>query len=381
MSPRKICFVGLENLSVLAPEYKDRGIGGEQVQQTLLARAFTKRGYDVCMVVADYGQVDGAKWAGIKTFKAYRPRAGLPVLRFAHPRWTGMWSALKRADADVYYTSCAGMQIGLVALFCRRHGKKMIFRIASDADCDPDRLLIRFARDKLLYEYGLKHADAVLAQSSYQKETLSHYYGMQSVLAGMLVEAPSSVFGFSSRDIPVLWVSTLRELKRPQLMLDLAEILPQLAMHMIGGRGAGSEALYDVVHLRAQTLPNISFHGQLPYQEVNVCYSRAKVFVCTSEIEGFPNSYLQSWVRGTPVVAFFDPDGVIERNGLGCAVRSLDEMRNVVRQFNSDRALWLKTSERCKAYMAREYGEDRILAPYVDMIEVLCGSREQVATL
>ena len=33
----KICFVGLDNLPVLAPEYREHYIGGDSVQQTLLA--------------------------------------------------------------------------------------------------------------------------------------------------------------------------------------------------------------------------------------------------------------------------------------------------------------------------------------------------------
>src|SRR5882762_6039842 len=110
----KICFVGLDNLPVLDPEYRQHHIGGESVQQTLLGRALARRGHDVSMVVADYGQTDGMKREAIRVLKAYRPDAGIPVLRFLHPRWTGMWSALERADADLYYTSCAGMHVGLV---------------------------------------------------------------------------------------------------------------------------------------------------------------------------------------------------------------------------------------------------------------------------
>ena len=66
----------------------------------------------------DHGQPDGAVWDGVQTFKAYARSAGLPVLRFVHPRWTGLVSALSRADADVYYTSCAGGLVGQIAMFC-----------------------------------------------------------------------------------------------------------------------------------------------------------------------------------------------------------------------------------------------------------------------
>src|SRR5436190_7212649 len=102
-----ICLVGLDNLPVLAPEFREHVIGGESVQQTLLARALSRRGHRVTMVTADYGQQDGACWSSVQVFKAYRPESGIPVLRFIHPRWSGIWSALARADADVYYTSCA----------------------------------------------------------------------------------------------------------------------------------------------------------------------------------------------------------------------------------------------------------------------------------
>ena len=147
----KICFLGLDNLPVLSPEHREHYVGGESVQQTLLARALTARGHEVSMVTADYGQADGAVWEGIRVHKAYRPAAGLPVLRFVHPRWSGLWSALARADAQLYYTSCAGMQVALLALFCARRGRRFVFRSASDSDCDPSKLLIRYARDRWLY--------------------------------------------------------------------------------------------------------------------------------------------------------------------------------------------------------------------------------------
>ncbi|HYS11666.1 MAG TPA: glycosyltransferase family 4 protein, partial [Burkholderiaceae bacterium] len=188
----KICFVGLDNLPVLAPEYKQHPVGGASVQQTLLARALARRGHDVSMVVADLGQADDARWDAIRVLKAYRPDAGLPLLRFIHPRWTELWSALRRADADLYYTSCAGMHVGLLALFCRRFHKRFVFRSASESDCDPSRLLVRFARDRWLYAYGLRRADAILVQSRSQGEALARSYGLAARVADSFVENPAS---------------------------------------------------------------------------------------------------------------------------------------------------------------------------------------------
>jgi len=367
MMPR-ICFVGLNNLAVLAREYNSHGIGGEEVQHTLLARAMAARGYEVSMVVMDYGQADGAEWEGVKTYKTYRSEDGLPVLRFFHPRWTGVWAALKRADADIYYLSCASLRVGLTSLFSRQHGRKLVFRIASDMDCEPQKLLIEYNywRDRRIYEYGLYRADAILAQSMHQQEAMQRNYRLASTLASMLVDQPRDILTFEQRTIPVLWVSNIRQLKRPDLVLEFADRTPEIAVHMIGGRIADSADLFDETRQRASTLPNVMFHGQIPYHEINDYFANALVFTNTSDIEGFPNSYLQAWSRGTPVVAFFDPDGLIAREGLGIAVRNTEEMRKAVKELTTNREQWLATSARCVAFMRREFNEDRILAPYLE---------------
>jgi len=366
-----VCFVGMQNIPVLAPEYNQHGIGGEQVQQTLISKAMVKRGYKTSMIVADYGQEDGQEWDGVVTYKAYKFNAGLPVLRFIHPRTTGLWLALKRADADVYYISCAGMQVGLVAMFAKYYGKKVIFRIASDADCSPEKLLIEFWRDKKLYEYGLKNVDHILSQSKQQSIELLKNYNRESHIAGMLVEGCKNDYDFDKRDICVLWVSNLRQLKRPDLLLKLASEIPKYFFHMIGGPVGNEESYYDKIHDQAEGIDNINFHGQIPYHDVNDYFERAKIFVNTSDTEGFPNSYLQSWVRGTPVITFIDPDGIIEKEGLGIAVSTIEEMNEAIQSLISDQSKWQKTSTRCKEFMNQYYNDDQILEPYLSAFNAL----------
>jgi glycosyltransferase involved in cell wall biosynthesis len=365
----KICFLGQDNLPVLAREYNRHGVGGAQVQMTLIAKALAMRGHDVSMVVGDYGQEDGRSWDGIRTFKTFKANAGFPVIRFIHPHWSRTWMALSRADADVYFTSCAGMQVGLLALYCMRVNKGFVFRLAHDDDADPQKMLVRLWRDKKLYEYGLKRAESILCQNNTQRDRLKTNYALEASLIKSLVEPPAIDHPLQDRNIETLWVSNLRDIKRPDLALELARRLPHRRLHMVGGRQAGFTQMYETIQREATVLPNLTFHGRVPYHEVGDLFDRTRVFVNTSDSEGFPNTYLQSWRRGVPVVAFFDPDALIRREELGYAVSSMDEMQQAVEKLLSDDDEWHRISNRCRAYMERHHGDDVVLRPYLEAIE------------
>ena len=364
-----ICFVGFANLAVLAPAVDRSGASGEPLQHTLLATALARRGYRVSMVVLDHGQPDGAVWEGVQTFKAYALGAGLPVLRFVHPRWTGLVSALNRADADVYYSSCAGGLVGQLGMFCARRGKRFVFRTASDADCKPDALIAMGPwprRDKWLYERGLRRASSVLVQSAHQQELMRRNYGLDSSIAGMIVQPSGSEREFGERDIDALWVSNLRSVKRPDVLLSIAERLPHVSFHMVGGTTPGAAGFFATVKAQAESRSNVTFHGAVAYRNVSEFYSRARVLVNTSDVEGFPNTYLQAWASGTPVVTFFDPDGVIAREGLGATVRTAQEMCEAVRRLTSDESEWKAARRRCLDFIERHYSEDVVLQPYLE---------------
>ena len=305
---KSICFVGLDNY-VLNPTIGKSYIGGESVQQSLLAKAFVSFGYHVSLVTLDVGQQDGGVIDNIKVWKTYREEAGIPVFRFLYPRITSIVRALTHADADIYYQSPAGMLTGLTAAFCRAKGRKFIHRIASDANCIPGQQLIRYWRDRKVYEYGLRRADLVAAQTVKQIRLLRNHYGLRSVPVNMVVEFPKENSN-AKRDIDVLWVNNLRQVKRPELFLQLAAMLSGYRFVMIGGPCPGQDNYYQQILHKAGALGNLEFLGALPYGKINQYFARAEVFVNTSEIEGFPNSFLQAWVRGVPVVSFFDPASI-----------------------------------------------------------------------
>jgi len=89
------------------------------------------------------------------------------------------------------------------------------------------------------------------------------------------------------------------------------------ASEIAGGPSPDDPSLFEEVRRAAQALPNVRFLGPVPFHDVRRLFERARMLVGTSEIEGVPNTYLQAWGHGTPVVAYLDPEHLISENRLG----------------------------------------------------------------
>lgn len=370
MTPRKICIVGLDACGLLSGEGDLRYIGGETVQHVLLARAWRDLGHDVSMIVFDDGQGPKRVVDGITVIAAHRRRAGLPGLRFFHPRASKLFSALMAADADIYYQSPAGAFSGITAWFCRMAGRRFIMRIASDSDCEKEHTRIRFWRDRRLFAYALRHADLVAAQTRVQADMLRANHRIDAPVVNMLVEPPRRGAGPAEKDIDVLWLSNLRPLKRPELVLELARQLPQVKFTLAGGHlpGLRGGTYFEDVSAAASRLPNVDMPGAVRYADSGRWIERAKIFLNTSIVEGFPNTFLQAWSRGVPVVSFFDPDGLIRRLQLGAVPASTDDMRESIRGLLEADVYRENIGRRARDFVSREF-TGAAAERYIELLE------------
>jgi len=366
MAP-KICFVEGAAYAVLDSKTQIKSTGGESVQHMLLAKAFVERGWQVSMVSGDIGQDDGIIVDGVRVWKTSKRSAGLPYVRFFYPRLVKMWRAIRKADADIYFQSCAGVMTGVLARFVAGRNRKMIFRIAHDTDCIPGEQLINLKRDRRIYEYGLRRADLISSQSNTQARALEENYGLKSFEVDMAAEIPEDS-GDASRNIDVLWVNNFRQFKRPDLLLEIARNMPEVSFTIIGGPMQGFEDLYDKIRNEASMIDNIDFVGSVPYREVNSYFERAKLFLNTSDSEGFPNSFLQAWVRRVPVVSYFDPDGFIASKGLGVSVKTQNDFVEALDGLLSDEGERREIGRRSRQFVIDRYSPRAIAIEYERLI-------------
>lgn len=331
-----VCFLAPAAWPVISGDRSIKTAGGAEVQMGFLARAFAKAGYRVTMICMDYGQKDGIEIEGVRVLKMHKPEGGIPVLRFVHPRFTSLWRAMRRADAGIYYQRAAGVHTGYVAAFCRWYGRSFVFAAAHDTDLDPACPLFHYRRDKAIYRWGLSHADAVVVQNPVQKELCESKHGRDALLVRSCYAPPPG-----ARNDPggyVLWVSTMRRWKRPELFIELARRLPQYRFRMVGG-GDG-DAYYSALRNQATTVPNLEFVGFVPHADIEREFDGARVFVNTSEHEGFPNTFLQAWARGVPCASFVDAGSTVDGQTVLSRALDVDGLTKAVDGLMSDDRMW-----------------------------------------
>ena len=370
-----VCFVAPALYPVIA-ERGDLGVvGGAEVQQAFIARQLVARGYRVSVISHDYGQRDGELVGGMRVIKMFRPDAGLPGVRALHPRLTGLWSALKRADADVYYQRSSAMTTGVMSFFCRRNGRSSIYAGAADVDFIPGREKIRDPWWRATFRYGLRNVDRVVVQNPTQITLARQHHGIEPVLVPSMFE-PVAEGHAQAGNHEVLWCGMMREVKRPGLLLELARRLPDVPFRMVGGPVSSSEgqATWQRIQAEAVSLPNLKLEGFLPYEAADRRYPQARVFLNTSVSEGFPNTFLQAWARGVPTLSFVDVGSRLDGEPVGGVCMDMDDMERRLRQLLTDDDAWLNASQRVRLYYEVNHSAEATMKAYETLLDGLCRS-------
>jgi glycosyltransferase involved in cell wall biosynthesis len=227
---------------------------------------------------------------------------------------------------------------------------------------------MRYRRDRWLFDYGVRNASLIAAQTERQRELLARHYGVQSEPVNMAVEMP----GASStrhKDIDVVWVGNLRPVKRPDIAIDIARRLPHYRFALIGGSVPSEKAYFERIASEAKALPNLLMTGGVSHQAVGDWFDRSRVHLNTSDYEGFPNTFLQAWIRAVPVASFFDPDGLIERRALGRRCTGVDAMCAALEEMLRDPAGCAAIGESAREFVSSNYAARDVALRYLELLD------------
>lgn len=338
-----------------------RQAGGAEVRARILADSLVARGYKVSFAVHNYGQApEIITDNGIRVVTASGKRRGAPLLRLVTQTLPADLRAFRTIDADVYIEMGVSWRTGMLTWLCRGRGRRFILWLASITDpCAGVKGQSRVPRHaRWPAQWGLRHAEVVIAQTREQRDLMHTLHGRDCpVIPNIWVPGPG---GGAKADPPeVLWAARYLPLKRPEWVLEVARRLPEVRFRLAGGAGEGHEDLVERVREMAAELPNVEILGFVPFAEMDQYYARASALLCTSTIEGFPNTFLQAWEHSTPVVSTLDPDGVLAENGIGVACKDVEELvAGVQRACGPEGA---QMGARARAYLERVHSVDAVM--------------------
>ena len=202
-----------------------------------------------------------------------------------------------------------------------------------------------------LFKALLKKSYRLFVQNNFQKETIEKRYNIKTYML-------KSGYFLKKEDInikdSVLWVSRLEPWKRAEIFINLAKKLPNYKFQLIGPQYRGFLFYENKIKEMAKDVNNLELIGFVPFDEIDNYFNKAKIFVNTSKREGFPNTFIQSFLASTPVVSLsVNPDNIFSDSSVGIYCDDDEEkMKETIIKLFSDEEMYKKMSE--KAYLKAE---------------------------
>lgn len=366
--------------------------GGAELRCHLFGSALAAAGdFSVTMVVMDHPALrelkPGGKLAVIgdaALTASPAPSAGASAPSLAKRLWTRFkvqvlggeppvdtrhFAAWAAADADIYGIFGVSDLAATLAVFCRRHGKKMVLFLSTDTDLSPGYR----ARSFQTNDYGsraawnhhaLMSADLIVAQTRRQQALLAERFARQALVVpspiDLRISATQMTGPAGGLQNYVLWIGKSDTVKQPDLLVGIARACPELKFVMVlNNTDAG---IFEAI--RASAPANLSLIESFKPAEADDLFSRALVLVNTSRFEGFPNTYLQAGKHGIPVLSLnADPDGMLEEPRCGvCAHGSLPALTTALQRVAADTALHAEYSRNIRAYVHQHHDIEQCTA-------------------
>jgi glycosyltransferase involved in cell wall biosynthesis len=327
---------------VMVQNHPGISMGGAQYQGHLLAAELARRpGVEVIYLARDVPPDFAAhndipyQVRSIGTFAGIRRRAALFDAR-------QLWRTLSELRPDVIYQQMRQSYTAVCAQYSRQARIPFFFQIASDLDLDPSWITNGISAnlpfdiaESIVGLWGLRHARYVIAQTPRQARILRERFGVDAAtVVRNFQPLPASLAPKPSGPVEVFWVANLKEVKRPELFVKLAEsfIDREDLTFTMAGRPSGLRRRFAPLMERIGRTRNLQFLGELSIDEVNERMARAAIHVNTSSFEGFPNTFIQAWAQGAVVTTIaVDPDEEgMERLGIGICAGTFERLRTVI---------------------------------------------------
>lgn len=312
--------------------------GGAALRQFFFAEGLSKIGCHVGLIVPRGTAQLFPKDSKLSLIEAFDQNKGIRKLRWIYYRLPYTLRLIRKFKPDhIILLSGGGLLNLCLFAFSKLASIKSTVLIKNDEDVTTIETSLR-QRDLRIQHQILTLCNKIVCQNEFQLKQIRTKYAQKS---SMLILNP---FPVAQEQLPVnqrnyvAYLGALRDLKNIPALLRIAENHPEVEFKLAGKliSGASQELLQIISRLEA--LNNVTFLGQLDRSEIPKFLSKAYCLINTSFYEGFPNTFLESFSAGTPIVSLFvDPNQVLSHEKLGYLVKEeaiSDVLKHLIHNFD-----------------------------------------------
>lgn len=354
----------------------DYPVGGWAVELRAWLQGFRAIGAETAILAGEDASRAAERLGETQLLRVWSPRGRIPGLAYVGRFLPRMVAASRRWRPDIVVHATASINTGLMYLLARILRRPFVYRCASDIDVEhpyPGKNL--GSAVTRLYTFGLRRADAYVAQNRRQLDTIRRRFpGKPATILYNPFSAPREAQAPTRAERGyVAWLGVFKPEKNLPLLAALAQALPDIAFRVGGKLQIGMDDAATIVAVRTlEALPNVTLVGYLRRTEVPSFLANALLLLSTSHYEGFSNTFLEAWGAGTPMVApaRVDPDGLIAAKGLGHAPADDAALAPVIRTIcDLPPGDYARLSAHCRAYVEAEHDPARLAACFVAFLQ------------
>lgn len=336
-------------MAIVLGSYWGQIQGGAEMQALLLAEAAIKQGWQPHYCFLSNGSpLDEGRKPVLHSIEKNRFLTKLNNIKYPYAK--SVYRELSLIKPDIIYQRAGLSLTGISAHFARENRCRCVFHIACDRDIERSKYPWQrpwVIPELMLLRYGIRHADAIIAQTLFQARLLKKNYGRNAVVIPNGHAVPEDI-NKPSKPLSVLWIANWKPIKRPEFFVQMVQSLgPVEDIHFIMlGRTRGYERLVEEA-LQA----GIDVRGEVPNEEVNRLLAESHILVNTSRQEGFSNTFIQAWLRRVPVVSMsVDPDNILRDKKLGLCAGEFQGFVNDLKTLLENEAFRVSMGTRARKY-------------------------------
>ncbi|MCF8095361.1 MAG: glycosyltransferase family 4 protein [Desulfobacteraceae bacterium] len=341
------------------PGIVEETIGGAELQASYIAEALEQEGHQIFGIHIHPKSFATPRYPGFML-----PRSRLAQRLGANSIYMKrIYDSIKKIKPDVIYSRAyIPYSLAPAVYYSQKNHCKSIWHIARDDlvkkyQFNSWKHLPFQVIDKLSFEYSIRFVTYIFSQTKHQSQLLQKNYKQHVSKVIPNCHPTPRRKTQKSQTVQVVWVANFKKLKQPEKFIRLANKLQGCtnARFIMIGRSAKNPWM-DSIKQMINNAPNLIYMGSRSVDEVNKTLAQSHIFVNTSLYEGFPNTFIQAWMRKVPVVSMHaDIDGILEQEKFGFLCHNFKNLLHRTKLLVDNESLRYEMSEASQTYAFKNF--------------------------